>query len=112
MHQARSEAAPRMDDAFVIVDSSLSIQAVSRAAETILGAREHEVVNRHVTELLLPADSEPDAAASLAPAITRAAGGEEGPTTVFVRPGATFGVRLSARIAPCGPPRAALVVLE
>jgi hypothetical protein len=28
-----------------------------------------------------------------------------------VRPWNTFGVRLQARIAPCGPPRAALIVL-
>jgi hypothetical protein len=29
-----------------------------------------------------------------------------------VRPANTFGIRLTARIATCGPPRAALVVLE
>ena len=30
----------------------------------------------------------------------------------FVRPWNTFGVRMRARIATCGPPRAALIVLE
>ena len=34
------------------------------------------------------------------------------PVHAFVRPWNTFGVRLRARIAPCGPPRAALVVLD
>jgi len=32
--------------------------------------------------------------------------------SAFVRPWNTFGVRLRARVASCGPPRAALVVLE
>jgi hypothetical protein len=33
------------------------------------------------------------------------------PVDTFVRPWNTFGVRMRATIAPCGPPRAALVVL-
>ena len=39
---------------------------------------------------------------------------EQQPDTVIVtvRPWNTFGVRMRARIAPCGPPRAALVILE
>ena len=41
-----------------------------------------------------------------------AEGNEEDISRSFVRPWNTFGVRLRARIATCGPPRAALVVLE
>jgi len=40
-----------------------------------------------------------------------ASAGEESHTAV-VRPPGTFGVRLTARITCCGPPRAALIVLE
>ena len=36
----------------------------------------------------------------------------EQPIQVFVRPLNTFGVRMRARIAACGPPRATLILLE
>jgi hypothetical protein len=109
--EARSDVVPGVDDAYLVVDSSLSVQAMSRRAELALGVREGYAVNRHVTELLIPADAESDAV-GLAVAITRAAGGEDDASHVFVRPSNTFGVRLAARIASCGPPRAALLVLE
>jgi hypothetical protein len=108
--RARADAAPERDGAFVVVDASLAVQAVSRQAETLLGQREQFAVNRHITELLIPPDAE-DAPVGLARAITRAATGDEEPTDVFVRPSATFGVRLRVRIAACGPPQAALLVL-
>jgi hypothetical protein len=34
------------------------------------------------------------------------------PLHAFVRPANTFGVRVRARITACGPPRAALIVLD
>jgi hypothetical protein len=112
--QAPSDAAPRPDDAFLLVDSSLTVQAMSKSAERLLAISEDDAVNRHVTELVLPADAEGDSArpAGLAAAITRAAGGQAEASIVFVRPGMTFGVRLRALIAACGPPRAALVVFR
>jgi hypothetical protein len=48
----------------------------------------------------------------LAEAIAQAADGASDPVSAFVRPWNTFGVRIRARIAPCGPPRAALLVLQ
>jgi hypothetical protein len=106
------ESLPRPDDAFLVVDSSLTVQAVSETAETLLDIREQHAVNRHITELLIPGDSEVEAGASLAGAIAGAAAGDRLPARVAVRPSNTFGVRMLARIAPCGPPRAALLVLE
>ena len=44
--------------------------------------------------------------------IARAASDNDSITRAFVRPADTFGVRIRARIASCGPPRAALVVLD
>lgn len=110
--EARSDVVPGVDDAFLVVDSSLSVQAISRRAELALGVGEQRALNRHVTELLIPAGVEDQRKHGLAGAITRAAGGEQGPARVFVRPASTFGVRLQARIAACGPPPAALLVLE
>lgn len=110
--EARSDAVPDADAAFLVVDSSLSVQAVSRGAELALGVREGLAVNHHVTELLIPAESEDNQPVSLAVAITRAARGDEDALRTFVRPSHTFGVRMEARIATCGPPRAALLVLR
>jgi hypothetical protein len=110
--QTEADAAPRPRDAFLIVDSSLCVQAVSANAEQELGVREADAINRHVTELLIPGEAEPPAAASLAVAIARAASGGGESAAVTVRPSHTFGVRLRARIVACGPPQAALVVLD
>jgi PAS domain-containing protein len=110
--QTTLDAAPRPRDAFLIVDSSLSVQAVSANAERELGVREEDAINHHVTELLIAGEAAPPDAASLAVAIARAAGGGGGTNEhVTVRPSKTFGVRLRARIVACGPPQAALVVL-
>jgi hypothetical protein len=107
------DVAPNPGDAFLIVDSSLSVQAVSGRAESALGVNEYQAVNRHITELLIPGDTEAAAAGSLAVAISRAAAGDDGDgARVAVRPSNTFGVRMLARIAACGPPRAALLVLS
>jgi hypothetical protein len=103
---------PGGDGAFLVVDSSLAIQGVSRAAELTLGVTESQAVNRHITELLIPADAESPGPVGLAIAITRAASGDDTASHVIVRPGNTFGVRLHVRIAACGPPSAALLVLE
>jgi hypothetical protein len=69
-------------------------------------------VNRHVTDLLMPADAEGSGGQSLSLAVAWAARGDGGSRTAVVRPANTFGIRLTARIGSCGPPRAALLVLE
>ncbi len=110
--EARSDAAPGFDDAFLVVDSSLAVQAMSRRAELLLGVREAHAVNCHVSELLIPAEAEGVEPVGLAVAITRSARGDEDALRITVRPSNTFGVRMEARIATCGPPRAALLVLR
>ena len=49
--------------------------------------------------------------ANLLTSLVVAATNEEDAQTVVVRPVGEFGVRYRARIGPCGPPRAALIVL-
>lgn len=110
--QADAAVAPRNGEAFIVIDNSLSVCAVSSTAEQLLATRETDAVNRHVTELLVPADAEAQTGTNLATAVTWAARGDEQPRTVNVRPANTFGMHLRARIAACGPPRAALVVFE
>jgi len=85
---------------------------VSRGAEDLLATSEPDSVNRHVSTLLMPAAAEEKDGQSLSVAVAWAARGDGGIRTTVVRPANTFGIRLTARIASCGPPRAALVVLD
>jgi PAS domain-containing protein len=109
--ETRQDLAPAERDAFVLVDSQLRVQGMSRHAETLLGVTEEAAVNRPLTELLMPADAEASGGSRFAAAIAEALSGEDQIRTV-VRPWNTFGVRMRARIVACGPPRAALLVLD
>ncbi len=106
------DAAPSPGAAFIVLDASLSVCAVSEAAERLLAMRETEAVNRHLTELVVPADAETQGPTNLAAAVTWAARGDDAVHRATVRPANAFGIRMSARIASCGPPRAALVVFD
>jgi hypothetical protein len=110
--ETRADTAPGPRDAFLVIDTSLLVQAMSRHAQGLLELTEAEAVNRPVAELLVAADAEAASSSVFARAIVSAAGGAEEAISAFVRPWNTFGVRMRATIAPCGPPRAALVVLE
>jgi PAS domain-containing protein len=110
--ETRRDLAPAALDAFLVLDGTLRVQALSRGAERLLGVEEESAVNRSVNELLVGADAEPGARGSLAGTVAAVVGGGADPATVFVRPRNTFGVRMRARIGACGPPRAALVVLD
>jgi hypothetical protein len=110
--QSRTEVAPAPGDPFLVLDASLSVCAVSGAAEQLLATHEIDAVNHHITELLVPADAESQSATNLAVAVTWAARGDDQTRRVVVRPANTFGVRLGARIVSCGPPRAALIVFD
>ena len=111
--EAREDAVPSNGDAFLVVDAALMVQAMSREAQSLLGVTEELAIDKPVAELLVPADAESQSRTGFAAAITHAADGQDPETSRrFVRPWNTFGVRLRARIATCGPPRAALVVLE
>lgn len=112
MLEAREDVAPRAGGAFLVLDRSLAVCAVSRAAERLLAVSEPDAVNRHVTDLVMPAGAEEKHGESLAMAVTWAARGDGGTRTTIVRPANTFGIRLTARITSCGPPRAALLVLD
>jgi hypothetical protein len=109
---ASADVAPSPGAAFVVIDDTLSVCGVSAAAEKLLATDETEAVNRHLTELVVPADAEAAGPHNLAVAVTWAARGDDEPRAVTVRPANTFGVRIRARIGRCGPARAALLVFE
>jgi PAS domain-containing protein len=110
--QSAADVAPKAGDAFLVLDRTLSVCAVSDAAERLLATSEPDVVNRHLTTLLMPADAEERDGTSLSMAVAWAARGGGAMRTTTVRPANTFGIHLTARIGACGPPRAALLVLE
>lgn len=110
--ETRVDICPDPADAFLIVDASLTVQALSSGAERLLDISEPEAIDRPVTDLLVPANSENPDPGEFIRSITEAATGFEEPKTVFVRPCNTFGVRMRTVIGACGPPRAALIVLK
>ena len=110
--EASNTTAPEKGGAFLVLDSSMSVCAVSSSAEQLLATRETEAVNRHVTEILTPADAEAQGPENLAVAITWAARGDDTRRSVTIRPTNVFGVRMTARIGSCGPPQAALLVFD
>lgn len=108
---APRDVAPKASDPFLVVDGSLTVCALSREAERLLGVMETDAVNRHVGEFLVAGDSEAKTAENLASTLSWAARGDAPAQNVVVRPSNTFGVRYWARVGPCGPPNAALLVL-
>ena len=106
-----ADAAPGPNDPFMIVDGSLCVCAVSRVAEELLGTDETEAVNRHLSEFLVPADAEASGPGDLVNLLVHAARGDGEVHDVVLRPTDEYGIRYWARIGPCGPPRAALMVL-
>jgi len=110
--EADVDAAPNVEDAFLVFDGYLSVCAASREAEKLLSTREIDLIHRHLSEVLVPADAEAQSTSKLATALVWATRGDSTTRRVLVRPANTFGVRLSAVIARCWPQSAALVVLR
>jgi hypothetical protein len=112
MLETRADAIPTDRDAFLIVDDRLLTQAVSRDAQRLLAITEPEAIDTPVSGLLIAAEAESPDRTGFAAMIAQAAQGLEPETAgSVVRPWNTFGVRMRARIAICGPPRGALIVL-
>jgi hypothetical protein len=109
--QAPADVAPKADEPFLVIDSTLSVCAVSARAEELLGTDETQAVNQHVADFLVPADANAPSADNLLVLLVDAASGSGEPRTAIVRLRQEFGVRFRARIGPCGPPHAALLVL-
>lgn len=110
--QAGADLAPRRAEPFLIVDTSLSVCAMSAAAETLFAIDETDAVNKHIAEFLVPADANAPSAENLLALLVDVAAGCGEACTTMVRPRQEFGVRFRARIGPCGSPRAALLVIS
>lgn len=110
MLSAPSAALPAAGGAFVVVTRDGRISAVSEAAERLIG-EEPGLLGMPITAAMTSPDGEPRLVRSLA----RAAGGGREIVEMAVTPAPLEErrvIRLIARIASCGPPRAALLVLD
>ena len=103
--------APAPGEPFLIVDGKLHICALSREAEKILGLVETDVVNRQLTDVLMPADAEAAGIEGLVSIVVHAARGDGTVRDLVVRQAGEWGIRWFTRIGPCGAPSAALMVL-
>lgn len=103
---APGDLAPQADEPFLLVDTALKICGLSRGAEAALGLAEPAAVGLPLGDVLVTADSELQGAGWLLGAI-----GGSGPQRLQLRPAGIFGVRFDARVAPCGPALATLIVL-
>jgi hypothetical protein len=110
--RATADLAPQPGEPFLVVDSSLSVCAMSQDAERLLACDETEAVNHHIADFLVPADANAPSAANLLALLVDAAGGPGEPRIAVVRPRHEFGVRFRARVGACGPPHGALIVLS
>lgn len=110
--EASEALAPKGREAWLVVDKTLAVQALSRRAEKLLGMREVDAVDRHVTDVIVPADAEAQGPHHLSAMLVGAAGGATAMEEAVVRPADEFGVRFAARIGPCGPAQGALIVLD
>jgi lipopolysaccharide/colanic/teichoic acid biosynthesis glycosyltransferase len=112
MLETRSDAAPRPGEAFLVVDNRLTVQALSKDAESLLGVAEQEATDRPVSDLLVGADAERGDQHTLVELLDRSVSAVDEPLCTFIRPRDTYGVRLRVRISACGPPRGCLIVFE
>jgi PAS domain-containing protein len=109
---AAQDLAPDPGGSFLIVDRQLKLCGLSRGAERLLGVDEPSAVHRHISDFLEPADAEAGAGDQLVQGIVATAGGFAPIQRLVLRPAGEYGVRYAARIGSCGPPEAALVVVE
>jgi len=105
------EFAPSPSDPFLVVDGSLTICALSRVAEELLGITETEAVNRTIGEFLVPGDSEAPTSENLG-ALLAWAGARRCPRKERRGPSDQHLRRaLLGTVGPCGPPRARCLCL-
>ena len=103
--------APNAGEAFLVLDQSLAVCACRKPPSGCSPPTSRTWSTATSPTCSMPAEAEEKNGASLSTAVAWAARGDGAVRTTVVRPANTFGIRLTARISSCGPPRAALVVL-
>jgi PAS domain-containing protein len=102
--------APRLRDAFLIVDDKLTVQAISQRAELLLGVEEPDGVFALLDDFLQPLDRRFDGV-DVALLLTLAVTGSPPQHAFELVAVGDPRQRFLARVASCGKPPAALLVL-
>lgn len=100
---------PRFYEPFVIVESRLRLQAVSYHAEVMLAVDEPAAVDVTLEEFLMCRNDQDQL--DLSGLVRRAVGGSRLATRVTMRTVGDPAIEVVARVAVCGPPPAALLIL-
>ncbi len=100
---------PRFYEPFVIVDASLRLQAVSHHAEVILKVDEPATIDVPLAEFLVCRTDQDQI--DLAGLVGRAVGGSRLAARVAMRTVGDPAIEIVARVAGCGPPPAAVLIL-
>ena len=108
--KAPAGAEPHYDDAFVIVNRQLAVQAVSRHAEMALSVEEPAGLDAPLEEFLICTNGDHDQG-ELAALVELAFAGAEPSITLELRTVANPEIRLQGRVTTCGPPPGALLIL-
>ena len=106
----RRDALVEAAAAFVICTYELTVSALSEAGQEIFGAQD-DVIGSHLLDLATCPLGDEQLARHAALAAQRAREPVVVPLRVQSEPGSALGT-LAARIATCGPPRAALVTVQ
>jgi hypothetical protein len=101
--------APRFYEPFVIVDPGLRLQAVSHHAEGMLKVEEPAAIDVPLAEFLVCRTDQDQI--DLAGLVARAVGGSRLATRVELRTTGAPPIEVVARVAGCGPPSAAVLIL-
>jgi hypothetical protein len=104
------DALPGEGAAFVICTFELTVTAVSQGGEGLFG-REDDVVGKHLLELVMSPLGDDQLARHAGLAAQRACDPIVMPLRLMSANSDEVGM-LAARIATCGPPRAALITVE
>jgi hypothetical protein len=104
------DALPGDASAFLIVDHELEVRAVSKAAERYFG-KEGELIGNPLLELVTSPLGDDQLARKAATAAQRTTDPVIMPLRLASPKGSDVGT-MAARIATCGPPRAALITVE
>jgi hypothetical protein len=100
---------PRFYEPFLIVDSGLRLQAVSHHAEVMLAIEEPAAVDVPLQEFLVCRNAQDQL--DLPGLVERAIGGSRLATRIGLRTVGDPGREVVARVAGCGPPPAAVLIL-
>jgi PAS domain-containing protein len=104
--------APAAGDAFLVTDDRLLICALSQAAERLFRRSEPSVIHRPVSDLLVDVGADEAALPSLATLLSAAAAGALDVTEAVVATVEGGREHHPARLGPCGPPTAALLIID